>query len=141
LTVYADTSVFVSLYVADQHATAADQLVRSGASLWATPLHIAEWYHALAQLVFRGHISTAQADRTHREFEKDLTAGLWVGVGVPEGAFELCAGLARRYGPKLGVRTLDSLHVACALELQAEEFWTFDDRQRKLAKAAGLVSR
>jgi hypothetical protein len=31
-----------------------------------------------------------------------------------------------------GVRTLDSLqHVACALELKAERFWTFDDRQLK----------
>jgi len=38
----------------------------------------------------------------------------------------------------LGTRTLDTLHVACALELKAERFWTFDQRQAKLAKAAGL---
>jgi predicted nucleic acid-binding protein len=57
---------------------------------------------------------------------------------MPENAFELCADLARRYGPKLGTRTLDSLHVACALELKAERFWTFDERQAKLAKAVGL---
>ena len=54
---------------------------------------------------------------------------------MPENAFELCTDLARRYGPKLGIRTLDSLHVACALELKAERFWTFDERQAKLAKA------
>jgi predicted nucleic acid-binding protein len=36
------------------------------------------------------------------------------------------------------VRTLDSLHVACALELKAERFWTFDDRQVRLAEAVGL---
>jgi predicted nucleic acid-binding protein len=36
------------------------------------------------------------------------------------------------------VRTLDSLHVACALELKAERFWTFDDRQARLAEAVGL---
>jgi predicted nucleic acid-binding protein len=46
--------------------------------------------------------------------------------------------LARRYGPSLGVRTLDSLHVACALALKAERFWTFDERQAKLAEAVGL---
>jgi hypothetical protein len=28
--------------------------------------------------------------------------------------------------------------VASALELGAAQFWTFDDRQAKLAKAAGL---
>jgi predicted nucleic acid-binding protein len=39
---------------------------------------------------------------------------------------------------RLGNRTLDTLHVASALELKAERFWTFDDRQAKLARAAGL---
>jgi hypothetical protein len=28
--------------------------------------------------------------------------------------------------------------VACALELRAERFWTFDERQAKLAEAVGL---
>jgi predicted nucleic acid-binding protein len=57
---------------------------------------------------------------------------------IPEDAFDLCAELARRYGPKLGVRTLDSLQVACTLELKADRFWTFDERQAKLAKSEGL---
>jgi predicted nucleic acid-binding protein len=62
----------------------------------------------------------------------------WILLPIPEDAFDLCAELARRYGPKLGVRTLDSLHVACALELKADRFWTFDERQAKLAKSEGL---
>jgi predicted nucleic acid-binding protein len=57
---------------------------------------------------------------------------------MPEGVFDICADLARRHGPRLGVRTLDSLHVACALQLKAQQFWTFDQRQAKLAKATGL---
>ena len=52
--------------------------------------------------------------------------------------WETSIDLARRFGPTLGVRTLDSLHVACALELRAQKFWTFDERQAKLAEAAGL---
>ena len=59
-------------------------------------------------------------------------------VNLPGRAWETSIELARRYGPALGVRTLDSLHVACALELRADKFWTFDDRQAKLAEAAGL---
>jgi predicted nucleic acid-binding protein len=70
--------------------------------------------------------------------EEHGLAGRWISLPMPENAFELCADLARRYGPKLGTRTLDSLHVATALELKAEQFWTFDERQAKLAKAAGL---
>jgi predicted nucleic acid-binding protein len=72
------------------------------------------------------------------DFEEDRAAGLWVTIALPDSAFDLCAELARRHGSKLGIRTLDSLHVACALELKAERFWTFDDRQANLAKAEGL---
>jgi predicted nucleic acid-binding protein len=95
----------------------------------------------MAQQVFRRQMTTAESDRVHRDLEYDRIAGLWETVSVPETALDVCAGLGRRYGPKLGVRTLDSLHVACALELNAEGFWTFDDRQRKLATAVGLKTR
>jgi len=70
--------------------------------------------------------------------EDHQRTGRWILLPMPEDAFDVCAELARRYGPKLGVRTLDSLHVACALELKADRFWTFDERQAKLAKAEGL---
>jgi predicted nucleic acid-binding protein len=46
--------------------------------------------------------------------------------------------LALRDAARLGLRTLDTLHVASTLELKADRFWTFDERQKKLARAAGL---
>jgi predicted nucleic acid-binding protein len=58
---------------------------------------------------------------------------------MAESAFETAIELAQMYVPRLGTRTLDTLHVACALELGAKEFWTFDQRQERLAKAAGLA--
>ena len=47
--------------------------------------------------------------------------------------------LASRWTSRLGTRTLDILHVAAAIVLEADSFHTFDDRQKKLAKSAGLV--
>ena len=38
-----------------------------------------------------------------------------------------------------GNRSYDILHVAAAMVLSATEFWSFDARQRDLAKAAGLL--
>lgn len=135
---YADSSFFVSIYVNDIHCKFTDQLVLSGVRPCVTPLHTAEWTHAITQQVFRGFMSESDARATFRDFEHDIAAGLWETAAIPEHAFEFCAELARRHGPKLGIRTLDSLHVACALELTAERFWTFDDRQAKLARAEGL---
>ena len=83
----------------------------------------------------------AEANRVHQQLRDDRSAGVWAIIDVPETALDVCADLGRRYGPKLGVRTLDSLHVASALELSAEQFWTFDDRQRTLARAVGLRTR
>jgi hypothetical protein len=40
---------------------------------------------------------------------------------------------------KEGYRSFDLLHVATALHLATKEFLTFDDKQRKLAAAAGLA--
>ena len=141
MTIYADTSFFVSLYVKDIHSITADQLLSGGERPPITPLHTAEWTHAIAQHLFRSQFTMAERDRLHRDFDQDCAAQVWQTISVPETALEVCADLGRRFGPKLGVRTLDSLHVACALELNTKRFWTFDDRQRRLAKVAGLDIR
>ena len=135
---YVETSFIVSLYVTDSHSIDSRQRVQTLSTVWWTPLHSAEWAHAIAQQVFRGTLSPSEAQKMYRQLEDDRTDGPWLEVGLPDRALDLCADLARRYGPKLAVRTLDSLHVACALELKAEHFWTFDERQAKLAKAEGL---
>jgi predicted nucleic acid-binding protein len=106
--------------------------------VWLTPFHVAEWTHAVERHVFRRALSRSEADRYHERFQQHRDSGLWVEVAMPESAFELCAQLARRHGARLGLRTLDTLHVASALELKAERFWTFDERQKRLARAVGL---
>ncbi len=106
--------------------------------IWLTPLHRAEWTHAVLQHVFQGRISAREAHKVFRDFESDRTNRVWVEAALPEAAFELCVELARKHVARLGVRTLDSLHVASALELKATHFWTFDERQARLAKTEGF---
>ena len=112
--------------------------MRSKPRIWFTPLHGAEWAHAVSQHVFRKEMSALEARRVQADLERDLGSGLWLKVDLPESVWDTCADLARRHGPRLGIRTLDSLHVAVALEFGAKAFWTFDERQAKLAAAEGL---
>jgi len=94
--------------------------------------------HAISQHVFRKEISPTEARRARADLEGDLGIGLWLKADLPESVWATCADLARRHGQILGVRTLDSLHVAAAIELRAKSFWTFDERQAKLAQSVGL---
>lgn len=135
---YVDTSFLVSLYVTDAHTVAAGARMASHPSIWLTPLHVAEWTNAIEQHVFRRSLSRTEADEYYERFSQHRSSGLWVEASLPNSIFDVCTELARRHGARMGTRTLDTLHVASALELKAERFWTFDERQKKLARAVRL---
>ena len=136
--VYADSSFLVSGYIQDAHSVEAVRRMALLPSVWITPLNRAEVAHAVHLYIFRGQLSPAEGQRDWNNFQQDSLQGVWIPINFPERTWETSIDLARRYGPTLGIRTLDSLHVACALELKAEKFWTFDERQARLAEAAGL---
>jgi predicted nucleic acid-binding protein len=138
VTVYADSSFLASIYLLDVHSPEALRRMDGKPEVWLTPFHHAEVAHAISQAVFRERINAKQGDLARRSFAADNAAGLWRRTDFPGAAFSVAIDLADRYGPRIGSRTLDSLHVACALELKSTRFWTFDDRQAKLARAAGL---
>jgi predicted nucleic acid-binding protein len=138
VSIYADSSFMVSLYLADSHAPEVLRRMARKPRIWLTPFHESEIIHAIAQQVFRGRISRSEADQMDRYFSADLDSGVWVVSAFPDAAFQRGIALARAHVARLGTRTLDSLHVACAMELGAQQFWTFEERQAKLAKAVGL---
>lgn len=73
-------------------------------------------------------------------FENDLAAGVFAEMS-PAWAevFAKAENLAAVHAATNLCRSLDTLHVALALEVGATEFCTFDGRQAVMAKAAGLV--
>lgn len=138
MNVYADSSFLVSPYVQDSHRAEFLHRISSHPHVWLTPLNKAEVANAIFLHPFYKKLKPNAATRAWAEFQQDVRAGVWVSVDLPARTWERCIDLALGYGAKLGVRTLDSFHVACALELGAEKFWTFDERQARLAKAVGL---
>jgi predicted nucleic acid-binding protein len=139
LIVYPDSSFLMSGYLMDQHSPTAIRRMATHPKVLVTPFHRAEMANAIYQQVFRNAISNPQAQFAFANFEQDCAAGIWTLVDLPEIAFASCVELTRRRAGTLGVRTLDTLHVAAAIELKAVRFWTFDERQARLAEAEGLT--
>ena len=138
MSIYADSSFLVSSCVQDSHTLEVSRRLSQRPEIWVTPLNRAEIANAIQRYIFRGAISAVDARLAWFNFEKDRMSGIWTDVDLPISLWDRSIALSMRYGAQFGVRTLDSLHVACALELRAQKFWTFDDRQIRLAEAVGL---
>ena len=52
--------------------------------------------------------------------------------------FSLSLKMSKSHTPTTGVRALDIMHVAVALSMQADRFFTFDKQQSQLAATAGF---
>lgn len=138
MSIYVDSSFLVSVYLPDSHTLTSLGRLSRKPRIWVTPFHEAELVHAILQQVFRGSIPPDRGNKAIRDFRMDCDVRLWEIADFPGNSYISAISLAESYVARLGMRTLDSLHVAAALELKAERFWTFDERQAKLAKAAGL---
>lgn len=72
----------------------------------------------------------------------DLHNGLHAVTPIPSAdLYAKAAELADHYSAREGTRSLDLLHVAAALLLDASELLSFDSRQRKVAAGQGLKVR
>jgi predicted nucleic acid-binding protein len=138
LNVYVDSSFLVSSYVQDAHKVEFLRRIAIRPAIWLTPFHKAEVANAISLHVFYRKLTPSSAARAWSEFQEDIRTGIWIPRELPSGVWDTSVDLAHRHGPTLGVRTLDSIHVASALELRADKFWTFDERQQKLAEAVRL---
>ena len=136
--IYPDSSFLFSRYLTDAHSQDVDRRMNKLQHLIVTPFHSAELANAIFQWVFRGIISDADARHAYADFQKDCSTGVLTVTHQPAQTYQTAIRLAEQHVARLGVRTLDSLHVASALELKADAFWTFDRRQAGLAEAEGL---
>jgi uncharacterized protein len=137
---YADTSFLAALYVRDTHSeVAAAEQRRRRAPLPMSSLHGLELRNAIRLCVFRRQMKPTQARRALAFVDGDLTTGVLAATEPSMAAvWRRASDLSTQHTAHTGCRSLDILHVAAALELGATRFLTFDERQRGLARRAGL---
>lgn len=137
---YPDSSFLVSIARDDaNHVAAMRYMADSLETLAFTPLHRIELFNSLRIAEARGEIDRSELKIAFRKIDEDLRDGLLVHTPVEwTDVFRRADELSEKHAAREGQRTIDLLHIALAVESGAETFLTFDVRQRKLAKAAGL---
>jgi predicted nucleic acid-binding protein len=139
LSVYADASFLFSLYAIDAHSRSAEKLLADAKPpLVLSELTQVEFVNAISLGVHRRHLSIDEAEELDRIFHEDIAAGVLIVRELGPAECAKAVELSRKHTAALDVRTLDVFHVACALTLRAKTFFTFDQRQAKLARAVGL---
>jgi hypothetical protein len=138
--IYLDSSVLVSMHIHDVNTPAALVLVRgTDDALLMSSLAEFETVNAFSLRVFRNEMLPINRDNAVRDLDDDVLSGLLMLLPLPDSAFARAKALALTLTPTIGVRALDLLHVAAALELGASSLFTFDQKQHRTAQAAGLA--
>ena len=137
---FADTGFVASLYLKESTSARARAAIEATpAMLPLTQLGALELRNAFNRSVQLQRITAAQRDALWQDVEADITTGFLMLTPVPSDELHRKARqLSDRYTPTLGTRSLDLLHVAAALLLEAKVFFSFDDRQRKAAASEAL---
>ena len=127
------------MHIHDANTPAAITLVRStNEALLMSSLAEFETVNALNLRVFRNEMLLINRDNAVRDLDSDVQSGLLALMPLPDSAFVRAKVLARTLTTTIGVRAVDLLHVATALELGASSLFTFDQKQHRTARAAGL---
>lgn len=136
--IFCDSSFLVALYVANQGFSHLATEIAGGFDRgipypWLIEL---ELMTALRRLLHNKANVLGKAVRTILTSRRE---GLLMECELDfESLLRRALNLSERYAGPLGLRTLDILHVAAALELEAHTLASFDKRQRALAKELGL---
>ena len=140
---YADTGFLISLYLNEATTAAANAAVQTVRHpLPLIPLAFLELRNALYLAVFRKQVDEATRAAAWQRVELDIRNGIY--VEAPLGQLDLhekASQLAQKYTATLGTRTLDLLHIAAAVLLEASQLLSFDERQRQAAEREGLKLR
>lgn len=138
--IYVESSVLTSLVMRDSNSGNAIELTASqNAPYFCNSLLKLEICNAIRLNVATGAMDEVAAAKCERQVESLQRSGKWKMV-EPDWmrVFQRSIGFSRAHTSSIRTRSFDILHVAAAVELGATEFWSFDKRQRSLAREVGL---
>jgi predicted nucleic acid-binding protein len=139
LKTYLDSSFLFSLYVNDANSQAAfAEMARVPSAYVISSLAELEFLNALELWRFRKQLLRSEAEGVRGAFEQDLERAVYTLVELDPRIFRDTRKLILQFSASVGCRTADILHVSAALASQCGRMFTFDLRQRDLARRVKL---
>ena len=138
--VYVDTSVIVKLYVKEEYSRDTSiSLKENNEAIPLTRFNELELKNAIHLKQFRAEITLDETRLIMSRFEEHEKSGIYYRPQLDWSAVFIHAiDLSKKHSASIGLRSLDILHVASALSINADRLLTLDDRQTKLGALAGL---
>ena len=134
--IYCDTSFLISVYTRSE--TGSPLAVELYGSF---DVPIAFTWLVELELInkFRRDMNPRELKQSLKDIDDSIDQGILLRSPANHDAvFQRALALSKQYAPTTKCRAADILHVALAIELVAEPFYSLDNRQRTLAKAARL---
>jgi len=98
-----------------------------------------EFTNAVNLKLFRKELTQSKANIIHERFSEHEQKGVYYRPTIDWTETMIRSiELSKRHSSDIGSRSLDIVHVALALSIGADRFFTFDGRQSQLALLAGL---
>ena len=138
--VYVDTSVIVKLYIKEEYSQeSSNWLKENNEAIPLTSFHELELINAIHLKQFRAEITSDETRLLLSRFEEHEKSGIYYRPQLDwSDIFINAIDLSKKHSASIGSRSLDILHVASALSINADRFLTLDDRQTRLAALTGL---
>ena len=136
---FLDTSVLVKLYHNEDGSDRIEKIIKGGVSAIAlSELSILEFRSALLKKCRTGELDVSAAKGSIQCFQNDYLNFMW--VHIDQELIDSAALLLMKYGDR-GLRTLDSIQLACALKLDKveTEYATADELLKNFFVNEGLT--
>ena len=134
---YLDTSVLVKLFIPESDSEYYGRLV-DGQAVCSSVLAYTEFWSALLGKERAGGLDTASRDRSWEAFSNHVMDETIELVAMGPAVFKRANRILEQCQPRISLRTLDALHLACADQTQDWPMATQDQRMRQVALLLGF---
>lgn len=120
--IYLDTSSLAKLYRPEIGTAMVERVIDdSSGDCFISRLGVLEMHSVLSRKTRAGEISSSDTALVLQRFRKDVRERRFRVQALRARHYEMAEKLVDAYGPTHGLRTLDSLHLAGAMDLKAEK--------------------